>query len=275
MRVECLSHIQNRNYTQSALQTKTVDAETSVPTVQTSIYSQKGVTLPFGGWSKSANKVEQDCLDFLHKFCEENKCRQYYKYEIKSMFDGLFHGQKDREPLEMLKTIFGMHQDTVPAIGEEARPKVSFVRDILKLTKDRGEREYFGILEFAQHELDVGAVAPVSSLAKAKPEHQEMFVKLITDIEDLTDPFEFRFGKGGVDRDTISDLYSDLRHVIYTAEDLPTLTNEQKLERLSDVKSDYDFIKKNADAKLSDKAKDAALDVSRRIIVAMTDVLGL
>ncbi len=259
---------------QSAPQAKSTDSKVSAPSIETSIYKNKGVTVPFGAWAKGVNAAEEECITFFRKV-RKGRCRKYTEPEIIGFMQELRGGNKDRKMIEVVENVFDVFENgTVVADGAKAVPDADFVRNALKLTKGRGEREYYGVLEFARHELDVSATRPLEALAKMEPEKQDKLVKIIADINSLDDPFESLHGNG-VDTDTMAGLYDGVRHVAYAAEDLPRLSDAEKLSYFSDVYHDTKFFERTCGEKMSETAKNNVLKVSRDIIDAMADVLGL
>lgn len=261
MRVENISLIQNRNSNQSpAPQVKTIGDGQVLSAPQTSIYKQKGVTIPFGVWAKGANEAEEACIKMFRKV-REHRCRKYTEPEIIDFMKELSSVPPENKVDGIVNELFMTYKICHEEFGAELAhpvPDAKFVKNYLKVAKNCSEDERLGLIGFTQHELCNGATEPLGALAKATPEQQKRFVKIMNDISfDACDS-----GKSEV-------LYEDLRHVIYATEDLPKLDAEGKLQYLSDVQFDYNRLK------TSQNVPQKVLGIAKDIVETMIDVLQI
>jgi len=66
--------------------------------IQTSIYSQKGLTLPFCGIFKGANMFEDNCVVLLRKM-REGRCRKFTELDISDIVTSL-RQEKNSQKIE-------------------------------------------------------------------------------------------------------------------------------------------------------------------------------
>lgn len=267
MRVDNISLIFNNKTPNSSFSKLSLDKkDSSLKQYETSIYNRKGVTLPFGCIAKGINSAENECIKFLRK-ARNGRCRQYTEPQINDyillMRGG--HEEHKREKIHVLKDIFTLYDECVGG-----NPDEKFLKNFLKLTKNQPEREYYSILEFAQHELTVGATEPLASVASASPKNQNRFVQLMSKISDVN---EAKFYTSDEMRLRNREfLYEDLRSVIYAAEDAPKMAPEEKLQAIQDVYYDVNRIKSSKDFP-NFYAQNKVLKVSREILDTLFEVL--
>lgn len=229
---------------------------------ETSIYNQKAVTLPFGCWAKGANAAEEVCIKTFRKV-RQNRCRKYTEPQIIGFMRELHQIPEGQNINTVVDELFTTYKVCLEEFGAPLtlKPDADFVTNYLKVAKNCDEYERLGLIGFTQHELCQGAVKPLEALANATPEQQSRFIKLMNDISfNATERSQ--------------DLYDDLRHVIYAAEDLPKLNDSEKLQYLSDVHIDYNRLK--SDNSFGSKTeKENVLKISREIVETMMDVLKI
>lgn len=233
--------------------------------VDTSIYDKKGLTLPFGVWAKGANEAEEACIKVFRKV-REGRCRKYTEPQIVGFMNELHDTPQGNNIKSVVDEIFMTHRICFEEFGaplESAKPDADLVTNYLKVAKNCTEDERLGLIGFTQHELCAGATNPLEALANSTPEQQSRFVKIMNDIS-------FDSGNG----EKSEDLYENLRHVIYAAEDLPKLDEAGKLQYLSDVNADYRRLKADESYE-SQEVKDCVVKISRDIVDAMMEVLKI
>lgn len=261
MRVENISLIQNRNFNQPpAPQVKALDGGQVSSAPQTSIYKQKGVTIPFGMWAKGANEAEEACIKMFRKV-REHRCRKYDEFQITDFMKELHETPPENNIQNIVKEFFMTYKICNEEFGAELAhpvPDARMVKNYLKVAKNFNDDERLGLIGFTQHELCCGATQPLEALANAAPEQQRHFVKIMNDIS-----FE------ACDSGKSEVLYDDLRHVIYAAEDLPQLDAKAKLQYLSDVQADYKTLK------TSQGLEQKVVDIAKEIVDTMMDVLQI
>lgn len=266
MRVESISLFQNRNFNQSSAPQGKSAESSSMSAFSTSIYNQKGVALPFGAWAKGIDAAENECIKFLRK-ARKHRCRQYTEPEIIDYITLLRggHEKQGREKIHVLKDIFTLYDDNVGG-----NPEDRFIKNVLKVTKEQPENEYWSVLEFAQHELKMEAVEPLGALANAPKEKQDRFIQLMSMIKDVNEPKYYM--NEDARQNQVSALYEDLSSVIYTSEDLPKMKPEDKMQALSDVYYDLQKTKESQNFS-SFYARNKVLKVSREIFGSLMEIL--
>lgn len=247
--------------------------EPPVSNVETSVYKQKGVTLPFGCWAKGQNAAEEACIKLFRKV-RNGRLRQYSEPDILSFMQNMKVEQGgSRDTLEELKAILLMYKESAIMNGESSLvPNAKYMKNILNITKDRDEREFWGVMEFAKYELDTAVVRPLESIVNAKPEHRDNFIGIMAKINDeVNDPFVIR--DEAKRTRIVEGLYDDLRLVMYAAEDAPTINANEKLNYISTVFEGLKFLQKKEFG--SEQAKEKVLKISREILNSMIDVLKI
>jgi len=265
MRVENISLIQNRRFAPAPQLKSTEDGKTS-PAIETSVYKQNGVTIPFGVWMKGANEAEEACIKMFRRV-RENRCRKYSEPQIAGFMNELRGAQPGNKIEDIVKEFFMTYKICHNEFGAELAnpvPDARLVRNYMRVAKNcNDEYERLGLIGFTQHELCVGAAKPLEALSNAAPEQQSRFIKIMNDIS---------FDTGGTEH--AEGLYDDLRHVIYAAEDLPKLDEAGKVQYLSDVHADYKRLKTEESFK-TPSDKERAVKIARDIVDAMMDVLKI
>ncbi len=276
-------------------QTPQTDNDTSTPKFETSIYKQKGVTIPFCAWAKGLNEVEEECIKLFRK-ARENRCRKYTEPEIIEFMNIIREGHKGKDQVELVKTLFELDGKIFEKNNDfskifnprkakrRGRPKVKepkkdpidakLINNILNTTKNRSEQEYYAVLEFANHELNAGAVEPLGAFVNLAPEYQNKFLKLMTEINSINDMEKCPTIQDIVDKDTMFNLYENLRHAIYMTEDLPKLDAQGKLDYYIDIHSAFKNLRDNPPEHLSERAKQNTRETMQSICDTAFDILN-
>ncbi len=269
MRVENFN-LNNYNTSQCAPKPKgQVQTCANSPKFETSLYSQKGLTIPFGINVKGSNKVEEDCIKLFRKVWDGRKGRKYDEFDIAGFMTHIKEGREKHDPRELIKQIFDVYDYEMPYTMQR-RPEASTLNAILKVTKGLDEDECFGVLEFATHELRAGAVSPMESLANLPDAQRAKIMPLLTKINRVDN---FDFVSDAKYEENVFNLYEELRSVIYAAEELPTLTAEGKLQYLSDVRSCVKSCKANDSDYKTPEAKDKTVQLTNEIYETIQDIL--
>ncbi len=237
-----------------------------ISSVETSIYDKKGLVLPFGCWTKGTNEAEDACITLFRKV-RHKRCRKFTEPEIIGFMNELRANPREKDMKKVVNELFMTYKICFEEFGAplaSATPDAALIRNYLKVAKNCDEYERLGLIGFTQHELCEGAAKPLEALAKATPEQQNRFIKIMNDIS---------FSKD-VEEGTVKVLYDDLRHVIYAAEDLPKLDENGKIQYLTDVHSDYKRLLADESFE-SSSVKERVLDISRDIVMSMVDVLKI
>lgn len=230
MRVNNISLIQNRQFSQPfTQQVASSQGGASSSALETSIYNQKGVTIPFGTWAVGANKAEEACIKMFRKV-REHRYRKYTEPEIVGFMKELHETPPEYNIQNIVKEFFATYKVCYEEFGAELShpvPDAKLVKNYLKIAKNFNEDERLGLIGFMQHELCCGATKPLEALANATPGQQWNFVNIMNDILFIHN------------QEHSERLYDDLRHVIYAAKDSPRLDEAGQREYLSDILAEF------------------------------------
>lgn len=217
----------NRTYYSIKSQTAQIsDNKPQNNNIETSIYKQKGVNIPFCGLAKGADEIEDACIKTLRKV-RENRCRKYTENDIQEVLTSLRQIKKPEEKQHVLEEILQIED-------EESGRKLdkNFIKNIININANRPEQDRFAVLEFAQYELS-NAAEPLTSFSKLKKEQQEKLIPILKAIDNIDSLKTF---KNHQDRnDTISELYDTFRIPVYAHEDLARLGGSEA----NDYKTEY------------------------------------
>lgn len=207
--------------------------------VETSIYKQKGVNIPFCGLAKGADIFEENCINFLRKI-RQGRCRKFDEYDIKEMLKSLRQEKDSSNKESVLKEIFCLEPDELTAA-----PSKDLLKRTLKLTAGRGEDERFAILEFAQHELNY-ATKPLEAFSNLPAEKQDKLIKILKDINDINDVSYPNHGE--ITNQNLDEVYDFFRTLVYSEDDLSKLSgpaaDRYKIDTYHLIKDDIEYFKK-------------------------------
>lgn len=207
--------------------------------IQTSIYNQKGVTLPFCARFKPLNFCEGNCVRMLRKIKDGTRQR-FLQNDINEIMTSL---QKKENPAEMERYLDSL----IEALSEIEYDKHSFKR-IIQLTADKSEDEKYTILAFADHELQ-NAVEPLKA-----------FVELPADKRERLMPFLKRIHLDQSSEDTTAALYDTFRTLVYAEEDMSKLSgdalNKYKVDTCIMLRDNIGYFENRADENSVSIAKD-------------------
>ena len=209
--------------------------------IETSIYNQKGVQLPFCGfWSKCTSKIENECIELLEN-ARHGKRKIFTPSEAKKTVQLLEQELAEEERPQIIKEVLsmtwddatagsGVKVDMYNASGEPISRQ--FIQKLIKLNAGRNADDRLAIVEFARHEQDIGATDPLGAFFKL-PEHrlQELipFLRRITDLNYAGEVFsESAYEK------YIPNLYEHFRCLVYGIEDLSKAGSKVKKQQIKD-----------------------------------------
>lgn len=234
-------------------QPETLSCENSI---ETSIYNQKGVHIPFCGiWSRSSTRIENECIELLQNI-RNGKYKLFTPSESKKILQSLEQELCEEERPQILKEVMAMTWDeAIPGPGVkvdmfnaagEPIPR-QFIQKLIKLNAGRSADDRLAVVEFARYEQDVGATEPLGAFFKLPEERlQELipFLRRISDLNYLSD------GLGDSPYEKyLPDLYDHFRSLVYGIDDLSKpgtkLKKQQIKDELVEVLSDDYFWRKD------------------------------
>lgn len=207
--------------------------------VQKSLYTEKGVYIPFCGLAKGQDFIEETCIKMLRKV-REHRYRKFAEDDIREILTDL---RKVNNPEEKPHII----QEALTLENENSceSPSKHFVKRVINLTAGKPEDERFAILEFAQHELNY-ATEPLAAFSKIPEEKQTKLLPILKQINEANDTEMFNSIHGHTE--TITSLYDIFRTAVYAHDDISKLTvpeaNAYKVETLKSMNEDKKFMEK-------------------------------
>ena len=239
------------------VQNTQVETATCENQIETSLYNQKGVQIPFKGffWTKHTQKIENECIELLAG-ARNGRYKLFTPSEAKKILTTLEQETNELERPNIIKEVFALSwDDTIPTAGAkidlyniDGEPiSRNFVQKLIKLNAGRSENDRLAIIEFARYELDNGATEPLGAFFKLSEERiQELtpFLRRIADInyEDA--------GSDEIYQKNVPELYDHFRCLVYGIDDLSkpgSRLSKQKIkdELLEVINGDIDFFKKH------------------------------
>lgn len=207
--------------------------------IQTSIYNQKGVNLPFCGLFKATNMFEQNCAVLLRKQ-KDGRCRKFTEFDINDIITSL---RNANNPNNMEKFL----NDILYALEESQCDKQSFKR-IIKLIAGKSDDELYTVLAFADHELK-NAAEPLKAFLELSTEKREKLMPLLERISAVD-----------TSEETSSALYDTFRTLVYAYDDMPKLNgnslNKYKIDTCNMLKDNIGYFENKSDEKAITIAKD-------------------
>lgn len=207
--------------------------------IQTSIYNQKGVTLPFGARFKPLNICEENCVGMLRKI-KDGTHQRFLQNDVNEIMTSL---RKEENPQEMERYL----DNLIEALSDTECDKHSFKR-IVQLTAGKSEDEKYTILGFADHELQ-NAVEPLKAFSELPADKRERLM-----------PFLERIHLDQSSEDTTAALYDTFRTLVYAEEDMSKLSgdalNKYKVDTCRMLRDNIGYFENNADENSVSIAKD-------------------
>ncbi len=234
-------------------QPETLSCENSI---ETSIYNQKGVHVPFCGiWSRSSTRIENECIELLQNI-RNGKYKLFTPSESKKILQSLEQELCEEERPNIIKEVMAMTWDeAIPGPGVkvdmfnaagEPIPR-QFIQKLIKLNAGRSADDRLAVVEFARYEQDIGATEPLGAFFKLHEERlQELipFLRRITDLNYAGDAL-----KDSPYEKYIPELYDHFRCLVYGIDDLSKpgtkLKKQQIKDELVEVLSDDYFWRKD------------------------------
>ena len=223
--------------------------------VQKSLYTEKGVYIPFCGLAKGQDFIEETCIKMLRKV-REHRYRKFAEDDIREILTDL---RKVNNPEEKPHII----QEALTLENENSceSPSKHFVKRVINLTAGKPEDERFAILEFAQHELNY-ATEPLAAFSKIPEEKQTKLLPILKQINEANDTEMFNSIQGHTE--TITSLYDIFRTAVYAHDDISKLSvpqaNAYKVETLKSMNEDKKFMEK-LDFYADKKAKENIISI--------------
>lgn len=227
--------------------------------LETSIYNQKGVTLPFCGLVKGLNTTEDACIKMLRKV-RDGRCRMFTENDISEMITDLRKIPPKEEKEKILEEVLSIKNEET-----YEKPDRFFIKHLIKLISGRPETERYAIIDYALYDLET-AKEPLAVFAKLPLEMQNSLAKLLTKINDVND--NTFYISDNARQDTIESLYDHFRVLIYAEDDMkklpPDKAKQYKFDALSDLKSDLKFFE-NINGYSGKEGKTKIVSVSKKI----------
>ena len=173
--------------------------------IQTSIYNQKGLTLPFGARFKPLNLCEENCVGMLRKI-NDGTHQRFLQNDVNEIMTSL---RKEKDPKEMERFLGNL----IEALQDTECDKHSFKR-LIQLIAGKSEDDQYTILAFADHELQ-NAVEPLKAFAELPADKRERLM-----------PFLNRIHLEQSSEKTTEALYDTFRTLVYAEEDMSKLSGE-------------------------------------------------
>lgn len=228
-------------------------------TVQTSIYNQKGLTIPFGCTIKGADEIEEGCIKLLRKVREFRR-RKFGEDDIKDIIidlRGVKNQDSRRDILEEVLTIEDESTGSVPNKG--------FIRKVIQLVSDKTQGERSAVLEYAQNEIKK-VNNPLEIVMKLPKDAKDKWVQLLTAIDKVNEHKLFKSQEAQID--TIDSLYELARVPLYAYEDLSNLANKDanayKVEAIGLLNHDKKWFY-NLEGYANRHAKDEVMSVTNKV----------
>lgn len=226
--------------------------------IQTSLYNQKGVNVPFCGLAKGIDIFEEECISFLRQV-RENRFRKFDENDIKEMLTSLRKEKTVENKKNILKEVFELEDE------ELNLPAKQYLKKALNLIAGRNEEERFALLEFAQHEIKY-ATQPLEAFSKLPSEKQNKLIKILTKIDSVNEPVFFKTKDKNI---TITEsLYDLFRTLVYAEDDLTKLKTtdiaKYKINTYHLLKNDMKYFD-NIDGYANEQSKLKVIDVTKAI----------
>ncbi len=208
--------------------------------IQTSIYNQKGVTLPFGACRfKPLNICEENCVVMLRKIKDGTR-QKFLQGDVNEIMASL---RQEKDPKEMERFL----GDLIDALRDTECDKHSFKR-LIQLIAGKSEDDKYTILAFADNELK-NTVDPLKA-----------FVELPADKQKKLMPFLERIHLAEVSEDMTEALYDTFRTLVYAEEDMSKLKgdalNKYKIDNCRMLRDNIGYFKNQPDKNSVSIAKD-------------------
>ena len=194
--------------------------------IETSIYNQKGLTLPFCGFWNHTQKFQEECIDLLNS-ARNGKYKKFTKADIEQILKILEKEPIASERPNILKEAFCLTWDeTIPdgvkkidfynIDSEEISNK--FMKKFLKLVSGRQEEDRLALLEFTKYEMDNGATEPLEAFLKLPENRKQELIPFLRRISELNTPNLYKGEDDGIE--CAGDLYDYFRSLVYAIDDL-------------------------------------------------------
>lgn len=194
--------------------------------IETSIYNQKGLTLPFCGFWNHTQKFQEECIDLLNS-ARNGKYKKFTKADIDQILKILEKEPNASERPNILKEAFCLTWDeTIPDgvkkidfynIDSEEIPN-KFMKKFLKLVSGRQEEDRLALLEFTKYEMDNGATEPLEAFLKLPESRKQELIPFLRRISELNTPNFYKPEDDGIE--CAGDLYDYFRTLVYAIDDL-------------------------------------------------------
>ena len=209
--------------------------------IETSVYNQKGVQVPFCGfWSKCSNKVENECIDLIQNI-RNGKYKLYTPSEAKKILQSLEQEICEEERPQILKEVMAMTwDDAIPGPGikvdmyNASGEPISrqFIQKLIKLNAGRSADDRLAVVEFARYEQDIGATEPLGAFFKLPEERLQELIPFLRRISDLNYEGE-AFATSPYEK-YIPELYDHFRSLVYGIDDLSKTGKKVKKQQIKD-----------------------------------------
>ena len=209
--------------------------------IETSVYNQKGVQVPFCGfWSKYSNKVENECIDLIQNI-RNGKYKLYTPSEAKKILQSLEQEICEEERPQILKEVMAMTwDDAIPGPGikvdmyNASGEPISrqFIQKLIKLNAGRSADDRLAVVEFARYEQDIGATEPLGAFFKLPEERLQELIPFLRRISDLNYEGE-AFATSPYEK-YIPELYDHFRSLVYGIDDLSKTGKKVKKQQIKD-----------------------------------------
>lgn len=236
--------------------------------IQTSIYNQKGVQIPFCGIAKGIDEAENLCIKLLRgeriqKLTRSRGAspRKFDEYDIKEILTILKKTENPEDKPHIIEEVLQLENET-----NGIKPDKDIIKNVIKLISGKPEAERYGILEYTMNDLKNG-VKPIEELSKLPEEKQNKLVKILKNISDINEHELFVSEKAK--DETLDSLYDTFRIALYAEDDLSKLdisqANAYKLDKINILNQDRKYFNDLPNYS-TQEAKEKIISVSNSIL---------
>ncbi len=235
---------------------------TNIPnnSIQKSLYTQKGVYIPFCGLAKGQDFIEETCIHMLRKV-REHRFRKFDENDIREIITSLKKVPTPEEKPHIIQEALILKDEST---GEN--PPKSFVKKVINLIAGKPEDDRFAILEFAQQELNK-ATHPLFEFSQIPENNQTKLIKILKKINNTNETALYKNSEA--QSETVDSIYDIFRTVVYAHNDLHKMNtnnaNSYKLETLKLLYDDKKYMK-NLNTYSNENAKIKIIEITDNII---------
>lgn len=228
--------------------------------IETSIYNQKGMNVPFGCLAKGKDAVEESCIRLLRKV-REGRRRKFAEDDIMDIIKDLRGIRKKQDKQNILEEILTLENE-----NDGSKPDKKVIKNVIKLITGKSEDERYGVLEYTMNDLRNSA-EPLEAFAKLPKEKQDKLIKILSEINDVNEQKLFKSNEAK--EETLDSLYDYFRVALYADDDLSRLdiskTDAYKIDKVDLLNQDRKYFK-NLNTYASPQAKQKIITLTDKVL---------